>query len=151
MKNSVVLLVEDNDDDIELTLRSFQKQTFANQIVVARNGQEALDYLFEREGVSDRPGPPALILLDLKLPKIDGLEVLRKIRNHAATRYIPVVVLSTSSQSTDKFQSYGNGANSYIRKPMDYDQFLEITRQLGVYWLMINEPPPKMDGDHPAL
>ncbi len=140
VKNNRVLLVEDNDDDIELTLRSFQKQAFPSKIDVVRNGQEALDYLI---GGHTKPTPemPALILLDLKLPKIDGLEVLRQIRTHPDTRYIPVVVLTTSSQKSDKIQSYDRGANSYIRKPMDYDQFLDATRQLGVYWLQINEPP----------
>jgi two-component system, response regulator len=146
MNTKVVLLVEDNDDDIELTQRSFDKQKLSNKIIVTRNGQEALDYLFLR-GAYARRNPaevPVLILLDLKLPKVDGLEVLRQIRSHSETQCIPVVVLSTSSQDKDRFESYNSGANSYIRKPVDFDQFMEVTRQMGVYWLMVNDPPPEV-------
>jgi two-component system response regulator len=144
MNNKIVLLVEDSEDDIELTLRSFKKNNLANQVVVSRNGQDALDYLFAK-GVHAHRSPtelPVLILLDLKLPKLDGIEALKQIRAHPLTKYIPVVILTTSSQMNDKVQSYDNGANSYVRKPVDFDQFLEATRQLGIYWLMVNEPPP---------
>jgi len=144
MDSKVVLLVEDNDDDIELTLRSFKKHKFLHKVVLARDGQEALDYLFCRGAYAgrDKSEMPVLILLDLKLPKIDGLEVLRQIRAHPSTKYIPVVVLTTSSQMTDKIQSYDEGANSYVRKPVDFDRFNEATRQLGIYWLIVNDPPP---------
>ncbi len=145
MSTKVVLLVEDNDDDVELTMRSFQKHHLSNKVVVKKNGQEALDYLFSQGmDVSRDPSEmPVLILLDLKLPKVDGLEVLRQIRANASTKYIPVVVLTTSSQMIDKTQSYDYGANSYVRKPVDFDQFIEATRQLGIYWLVVNDPPPE--------
>lgn len=144
MNDKIVLLVEDNDDDIELMLRSFRKNNLANKIDVVRNGQEALDYLSGQGAHAHRrtEEPPVLILLDLKLPKVDGLEVLRQIRSNPVTKYIPVVILTTSSQMTDKVQSYDNGANSYVRKPVDFDQFVEVTRQLGVYWLMVNDVTP---------
>lgn len=144
MDQRVVLLVEDNDDDVELTLRSFQKQNLPNKIVVARNGIEALDYLFSTGRYSGRPKAetPVLVLLDLKLPKMDGLEVLRRIRSETSTQAIPVVVLSTSSEVKDKTESYRLGANSYIRKPLDFEQFMDMTRQLGTYWLVLNDPPP---------
>jgi two-component system response regulator len=143
MNSKVVLLVEDSDDDIELTLRSFAKHKLSNKIVVARNGQEALDYLFMKGNYAtrDRVETPVVILLDLKLPKVDGLEVLHQIRAHPETKCIPVVVLTTSSQAKDKFESYNGGANSYIRKPVDFDQFMDVTQQLGIYWLMVNDPP----------
>jgi len=144
MNGKMVLLVEDNDDDVELTLRSFQKNKLSNKVIVTRNGQEALDYLFAQGAYAqrDRTEMPVLILLDLKLPKVDGLEVLHQIRTHPETKCIPVVVLTTSSQPKDKFESYSGGANSYIRKPVDFDQFMEVARQFGIYWLMVNDPPP---------
>ena len=144
MNDKVVLLVEDNDDDVELTLRSFQKHNLASKVVVAKNGQEALDYLFAK-GVyagRDAKDSPVLILLDLKMPKVSGLEALLRIRAEPTTKYIPVVVLTTSSQMQDKTQSYDNGANSYVRKPVDFEEFIEATRQMGIYWLMVNDPPP---------
>jgi two-component system response regulator len=143
MDKKVVLLVEDNDDDVELTLRSFKKHNLSNKVVVVRNGQEALDYLFTQGDYAqrDKAEMPVLILLDLKLPKVDGIEVLHHIRAHSETKCIPVVILTTSSQSKDKFDSYSEGANSYIRKPVDFDRFMEVTQQLGIYWLMVNEPP----------
>ena len=139
-----VLLVEDNDDDRELTLRSFEKHGIANKIVVARNGVEALDYLFCRGAYAGRKieETPALILLDLKLPKLNGLEVLREIRSNPYTKRAPVVMLTSSNEEKDKIESYDLGANSYVRKPVDFDRLLEVTRQLGLYWLVMNEPPP---------
>ncbi len=139
-----VLLVEDNDDDRELTLRSFEKHGIANKIVVARNGVEALDYLFCRGAYAGREieETPALILLDLKLPKLNGLEVLREIRSNPYTKRTPVVMLTSSNEEKDKIESYDLGANSYVRKPVDFDRLLEVTRQLGLYWLVMNEPPP---------
>jgi len=144
MNQKIVLLVEDNEDDVELTLRSFKKQNISNPIVVVRNGEEALNYLFAQGGFAGRDTSelPILILLDLKLPIVDGLEVLRQIRAHELTKLIPVVILTTSSEDDDKLNSYGRGANSYIRKPVDFDEFVEATRQLGLYWLLLNEPPP---------
>src|SRR5947199_3537272 len=144
MSEKVVLLVEDNDDDRELTLRSFQKHGIANKFIVARNGVEALDYLFCRGAYAGRKidETPALILLDLKLPKLDGLEVLREIRSNPHTKRTPVVILTSSNEERDKIASYDLGANSYVRKPVDFDQFLEAMRQVGLYWLVINEPPP---------
>lgn len=144
MDARIVLLVEDNDDDVELTLRSFRRHQVANSVVVVRDGVEALDYLFRRNAHANRPpGDPALVLLDLKLPKVDGLEVLRQIRTNASTRCIPVVILTTSSETRDKVESYHLGANSYVRKPVNFDDFLEATRQLGLYWLLLNDPPPE--------
>jgi len=144
MDQPIILLVEDNDDDIELTLRSFQKQRVPSKIIVARNGIEALDYLFCTGPYAGRVSTemPALILLDLKLPKVDGLDVLRRIRSEALTQCIPVVILTTSSEMNDKIKSYQLGANSYIRKPMDFDHFMEVAHLLGAYWLTLNDPPP---------
>jgi two-component system response regulator len=144
MNEKTVLLVEDNDDDVELTLRSFKKQNIMNPVVVARNGEEALDYLQGRgqHAQRDVTKTPILILLDLKLPIVDGLEVLRQIRANEVTKLIPVVILTTSSEDKDKIEGYGLGANSYVRKPVDFDQFMEAARQLGLYWLMLNEAPP---------
>jgi two-component system response regulator len=143
MQNKVVLLVEDNPDDEALTIRALRKHKLANEIIVARDGQEALDYLFA-EGVHagrDIYDLPQVILLDLKLPKIDGLQVLEQIRKTDHTRNVPVVVLTSSSQEQDMVRSYDLGANSYVRKPVDFEQFLEAARQLGLYWLVLNEVP----------
>ena len=143
MNEKVALLVEDNPDDVDLTLRSFQRHKIVNRVVVAKNGAEALDYLFQKGPYAQRePGNPVLILLDLKLPKVDGIEVLRQIRSQELTKIIPVVVLTTSNEEKDKADSYASGANSYVRKPVDFERFMEATRQLGAYWLMLNEPPP---------
>lgn len=142
MVEQTILLVEDNPDDVALTLRAFQRNNIANKIVVARDGAEAIDYLF---GQGDHDGRdvsdvPQLVLLDLKLPKISGLDVLRRLRANERTKYIPVVILASSSEESDLITSYDLGANSFVKKPVDYDEFVEAARQLGLYWLVINRP-----------
>jgi|SRR5918999_4157853 CheY-like chemotaxis protein len=141
MANKVIFLVEDNADDEALTLRALKKSNVANEVVVARDGVEALDYLFE---VAPRSGKdlPAVVLLDLKLPKLNGLEVLKRMRQEPITRLLPVVVLTSSKEDQDMLDSYGYGCNSYIRKPVNFDNFVTAIGQLGMYWLVLNEPPP---------
>lgn len=144
MRDRVILLVEDNPDDVALTLRAFKKTNIWNEIVVAQDGVQALDYLF---GAGEYAGRnvehlPAVVLLDLKLPKVDGLEVLRRLRADPRTRLLPVVILTSSKEEQDLAAGYELGANSFIRKPVDFDRFLEAARQLGMYWLLLNEPPP---------
>jgi two-component system, response regulator len=135
-----ILLVEDNPNDLELALRAFEKHKFANSIEIARDGQEALDYLLGGNG--REPGaPPRVILLDLKLPKVDGLQVLRAIRATEALKHLPVVILTSSREERDIVESYDLGVNSYIVKPVDFDKFVETVRTLGMYWLLLNEPP----------
>ncbi len=143
MREKVILLVEDNPDDEALTLRALKKNDIQNQVVVARDGAEALDYLFGTGERKERgPGvTPQLVLLDLKLPRVDGLEVLRRIRADERTRLLPVVILTSSKEQRDLVEGYGRGANSYIRKPVDFGQFVEAVRQLGLYWLVLNETP----------
>lgn len=143
MKEKFILLVEDNTDDELLTLRALKKNNILNKVEVVRDGAEALDFLFGTGNYSDRDTSimPELILLDLKLPKINGHEVLAKIRKTKATSLLPVVILTTSNEDTDKLQSYANGANSFIKKPVDFDQFTEAVKQLGIYWLVLNEGP----------
>jgi len=140
MRDSIILLVEDDADDEALTRRALEKNKVKNELVVARDGQEALDYL------RAAPRLPELVLLDLKLPKIDGLEVLRRLRADERTRLLPVVVLTSSNEERDVATSYALGANSYVRKPVDFKEFTEAARQLGLYWLLLNEPPPAVPG-----
>jgi two-component system response regulator len=144
MFEKTILVVEDNPDDEELTVRALKKNNVTNEFVIARDGVEALDFLFGTGAHAGRDTTmqPGLVLLDLKLPKIDGLEVLRRIRADKRTRRMPVTVLTSSKEDQDLIMSYDLGANSYIRKPVDFKQFVEAVRQLGLYWLMLNEVPP---------
>jgi len=142
--DKVILLVEDNPDDEALTLRALKKNNIKNEVVVAHDGAEALDYLF---GTGKHAGRnvdvlPQVVLLDLKLPKVEGLEVLRRVRADKRTKLLPVVILTSSNEEQDRIDGYGLGANSYVRKPVDFSQFLDAARQLGLYWLILNEPPP---------
>ena len=142
--DDTILLVEDNPDDVELTKRALRKNNIANNLVVARDGIEALDYLFCRGTYANRniKITPQLILLDLQLPKLDGLQVLEQLRANECTRLVPVVILTSSKEEHDLISGYKHGANSYIRKPVDFTQFQEAVRHIGLYWLLINEPPP---------
>jgi two-component system response regulator len=141
MAENPILLVEDNADDEALTLRAFAKNKITNPVVVVRDGAEALNYLFRTGLYVDLPDKrPQLVLLDLKLPKVDGLEVLRRIRADPRTAVLPVVILTSSRQERDVVEGYRSGCNSYVRKPVDFDQFIEAARQLGLYWLILNEP-----------
>jgi CheY-like chemotaxis protein len=142
--HKVILLVEDNPDDEALAIRALKRHHIGNEIVVAHDGVEALDYLFCTGMYADRDigNKPSVVLLDLKLPRIDGLEVLRRVREDPRTKFLPVVVLTTSSEEGDLLNSYSLGCNSYICKPVDFVQFSEAIRQLGMYWLLMNEPPP---------
>ncbi len=147
-----ILLVEDNADDVELTLRSLRKDNLANSIHVARDGEEALDFLFRNEVPADPAldRPSKLILLDLKLPKVDGMEVLRRVKTDERTRTIPVVILTSSKEERDLVNGYGLGANSYIQKPVDFDQFRETIKNVGLYWLVINQVPSSESQTQPA-
>ena len=144
MSDKVILLVEDNPDDEALTLRALKKNNIQNEVVVARDGVEALDYLFGTGKYAGRDVTvlPSVTLLDLKLPKIDGLEVLEKVRANEVTKFLPVVILTSSKEEQDLIRGYKLGANSYIRKPVDFSQFIEAVRQLGLYWLLLNESAP---------
>ena len=143
MKDKVILLVEDNPDDVKLTQRALRKSNILNELVVARDGVEAMDYLFGTGQYGDRDTRqvPQVILLDLKMPRMDGLEFLQRIRANEKTRLLPVVVLTTSTEDRDRVESYKLGANSYIRKPVDFQQFTEAVQQLGLYWLVLNQSP----------
>ncbi len=145
MREGTILLVEDNPDDEALTLRALKKNQILNPVVVVRDGAEALDYLFGSGDYAARDAEdvPKVILLDLKLPKVDGLEVLNRLRADNRTRYTPVIVLTTSNEDQDILNSYRLGANSYVRKPVDFEQFNRAVGQIGVYWLMVNQSPPK--------
>ena len=145
MDKRFILLVEDNPDDVELTKRALKIHNIANEVIVARDGVEALDYLFATGAYSgrDMTVTPQLILLDLKLPKVDGLEVLRRLRSDERTMFLPVVILTSSKEEQDLVNGYKLHANSYIRKPVDFNQFSEAVRQLGLYWLVLNEPMPR--------
>ncbi|MBN4002167.1 MAG: response regulator [Nostoc sp. DedQUE08] len=142
----MILLVEDNPDDEALTLRALKKNNIMNEVVVARDGVEALDYLFGKGVYADRDMNvmPHIILLDLKLPKMDGLEVLRHLRTDDRTKILPVVILTSSKEEQDLINGYSLGANSYVRKPVDFSQFSEAVRQLGLYWFVLNESPPRI-------
>jgi len=146
MSNGVILLVEDNPDDELLALRALKKNNVSNEVVVARDGVEALDYLFARGPYAGRDpsAAPRLILLDLKLPKVDGLEVLRRLRSDERTRLVPVVILTSSRERRDMLHGYGLGANSYVRKPVNFEQFVKAVEQLKLYWLGLNEAPPSL-------
>lgn len=140
MKRNSILLVEDNPDDEQLALRAFQKLAITNKVIVARDGVEALDFLFSITPARD--SLPAVVLLDLKLPRIDGLQVLERIRSHTETKLLPVVVLTSSKEERDIVESYSRGANSYVHKPICFKEFTEAVSQLGLYWLLLNEIPP---------
>jgi two-component system response regulator len=146
--NRVVLLVEDNETDEKLTLRAFGKNNLANDIVVARDGEEALAYMFGTGKYEGRNPDdlPAIVLLDLKLPRIDGLEVLRRIRQDARTRLVPIVILTSSKEDEDRAKGYALGANAYVRKPIIFSEFTEAVKTLGLFWLVLNEPPPHHRG-----
>lgn len=144
MNNRPILLVEDNPDDQQLALRAFRKSNLSNEVVIANDGVEALDYLFGtgQYGGGDLPPLPAVILLDLNLPRKDGLEVLQEIRANERTRLLPVVIVTSSREERDMVSGYSQGANSYVRKPVDFNEFVEAVRQLGLYWLLLNESLP---------
>jgi CheY-like chemotaxis protein len=143
MKNKMILLVEDNANDEFLTMRALKKYNVANQVVVVRDGAEALEYLFGSGTEPKRTELPVVMLLDLKLPKVDGLEVLRQVRENEQTRYLPVVILTSSKEEKDVVAGYKLGTNSYVQKPVDFSAFVDAVGQLGLYWLMLNEPPPR--------
>jgi two-component system response regulator len=151
MSDTIILLVEDNADDELLTLRAFKKSNIKNTVVVVRDGIEALDWLFAtgEHATRDSAAMPQMILLDLKLPRLDGLEVLRRIRADARTSLLPVVVMTSSKEEEDVIRSYELGANSYIRKPVEFDRFVEAVKSLGMYWLVLNERPPGRSAKKP--
>ncbi|OGP68916.1 MAG: two-component system response regulator [Deltaproteobacteria bacterium RBG_19FT_COMBO_43_11] len=144
MEDKIILLVEDNPDDVELTLRAFKQNNISNKVIVAKDGVEALDYLFGKGMYAgrDTKNMPVVILLDLKLPKINGMEVLKTLRQNEFTKLLPVVILTSSTQEQDVVNGYKLGANSYVRKPVDFTEFIQAVKSLGLYWLIWNEPPP---------
>jgi len=145
VKNKVILLVEDNPDDEALTVRALKKSKIINEVVVVHDGVQALDYLFGDGAYLNRDltQMPQVVLLDLKLPRLDGLGLLRRLRSDTRTKLLPVVILTSSNEEQDRINSYDLGANSYVRKPVDFEQFVEAATQLGLYWLVLNEPPPR--------
>jgi two-component system response regulator len=145
VKNKVILLVEDNPDDETLTVRALKKSRIINEVIVAHDGLQALDYLFGEGAYRGRDASelPQVVLLDIKLPKLDGLSVLRRLRADERTRLLPVVILTSSNEDQDRIDGYGLGANSYVRKPVDFDHFVAAAAQLGLYWLVLNEPAPR--------
>jgi two-component system response regulator len=147
-----ILLVEDNQDDMDLALHVLRREKVANRISVARDGEEALDFLFCRGVFAERPfeGPPKLVLLDLKLPKVDGMEVLRQVKSDPRTKNIPVVIMTSSKEERDLVKGYNLGANSYIQKPVDFDKFRETIKSVGLYWLVINQPIPEITAHEAA-
>lgn len=148
-RNGVILLVEDNPNDVELTLRAFEKSNLGNEIVVARDGEQAIHYLFATGPHADRSpmAMPDVVLLDMKLPKLDGLGVLRRMRADKRTRRLPVVMLTSSKEENDVASSYDLGANSFVRKPVAFSEFVDAAKRLGIYWLIMNEPPPGQQND----
>jgi len=143
-----LLLVEDNPNDVELTLSALKEANLANEVIVATDGEQALDYLFRRGlHVGRKTGQPGVILLDLKMPKVDGHEVLKQIRSDPELRLIPVVILTSSREERDLYQSYDNGANSYVVKPVDFEEFITAISKLGIFWALLNEPPPGKKGN----
>ena len=147
-KDKVILLVEDNPDDVDLTLRALNKNHIDNEVIVARDGVEALDYLFGTGAFAGRDPNhlPEVVLLDLNLSKVNGVEVLQRIRSDARTKLLPVVMLTTSNEESDLVKCYAGGINSYVRKPVDFLQFMEVVKHLGLYWLVVNNPPPETGG-----
>jgi two-component system, response regulator len=147
MPSNVILLVEDNDDDAELALRAFRKSKIKNEILRVRDGVEALEFLSSTGDYANRPpGMPEVVLLDLNMPRMDGLELLRRLRADPATRMMPVVILTSSAEDQDVLRSYDLGANSYVRKPVNFERFVEAAQNLGLYWLVLNQPPPDQSG-----
>ena len=140
-KDKPILLVEDNPDDEELTLRALRKHNLADEVIVKRDGQEAIDFIVGSDAKRNGHSIPQLVLLDLKIPKIDGLQVLKSLRSYECTRYVPVVVLTSSNEEQDLISSYQLGANSYVRKPVNFHRFVDVAKQLGMYWLVLNEAP----------
>ncbi len=148
MEEKRILLIEDNPDDVELTLRAFKKSNVVNQVDVVRDGAEALDYLFRQGAYADHHNKtPALVLLDLKLPKIDGLQVLQRLREDERTQYIPVIILTSSKEDIDIIRSYESGCNAFVRKPVDFAEFMKAVNYLGLFWLLLNRPPPEQGGN----
>jgi len=148
VSDKVILLVEDNDDDVQLTMRAFKQHNITNEVVVARDGAEALDWLFGTgtHAGRDTSEMPTVVLLDLKLPKVDGFEVLKRIRADERTKFLPVVILTSSKEEEDRLNGYELGANSYVQKPVDFERVSDAVKQLGLYWLLLNEPPPGVGG-----
>lgn len=144
--NKLILLVEDDPDHEVLALRALRENSIAHEVVVAHDGAEALDYLLgtSRDAGAPAPALPEVVVLDLKLPKVGGLEVLRRVRADERTKLLPIVILTSSDEESDMIAGYSLGANSYVRKPVDFDEFVEATRQLGLYWLVVNDPPPRL-------